>query len=97
MKLGTSFEAMLRTSGIALLLALVVAGTIRAFSPSDSGQRGFGIGAVAAVCWLYLLWAATAIVSIAVPRRSATKSFWVIFGTNIFIAALILADFLEHR
>jgi hypothetical protein len=60
------------------------------FSPTDSGQRGLGRGALDTVCWLYMLWAAVALAAVA-RKRSVPKYFWPIFVADIITAILILA------
>ena len=97
MKGLTSAEAILRTSGVALLIALVSSVVILDFSPSDSAQRGFGHGAVNAVCWLYLFWTAIVLVAIAMRRRFVTKGFWFVFAVNTLVSTMVLAEFWSHR
>ena len=73
------------------MVAFITASLILATSPSDSGQRGFGHGAVGAVCWLYLLWLGVAVVAVA-RNREVPKYFWLVFITNVVISLLILAQ-----
>ena len=58
MKHAPSLINVLRTSGLTLVVALIIALVVLALSPTDSGQRGFGYGALVAIRWLLLLWGA---------------------------------------
>jgi len=86
-----SLNQLVRTTGITLFALIVVSGAILLSSPTDSGQRGFGHGAVNAVRWLDLLWFGVAV--IAVKRKQVLpKYFWPVFATNITVCALIVTQ-----
>ena len=95
MKKSPTAEEAVRTAGVVLFVALIGSVVTLGLSPTDSGQRGFGHGAVDAVCWLYMLWAIGAIVTVAVKRRKLTRSFWFVFVPNIAIVCLILSELIS--
>jgi len=81
-----------QTAGITLLLAWIASVVTLALSPTDSGQRGFGHGAVDAVCWLDLSWAAVAIPTFGIRRHSVRRGFRWAFGANMSITLLIVLE-----
>lgn len=89
-------QQIIRTTGLTLLTALVGAIGLLSFAPTDTPLRGFGHGALSAVCWLYLFWGITALAFVALRWRSLGKGFWFLFAINMCVVAMIIEDFVAN-
>jgi len=83
-------------AGITLLLSFVGAVLLITTSPSDSGQRGAGHGALFAASWLTVAWVIGA-TGLAILRWRATGvGFRAILVVNAVLVCLLLAQFWFH-
>jgi hypothetical protein len=83
-------------AGIVLLLSFFVSVLLLTTSPSDSGQRGAGHGALLAASWLTILWVLFAAVLAATRWRATGFKFRTILVINAAIVCLLGAELWFH-
>ena len=86
-------ESAATITGIVLLFSLLAAVLLLRTSPSDSGQRGAGHGALLATSWLTILWVMGAVGVAALRRRATRVGFRVILVANAVVVCLLAAEF----
>lgn len=94
---ATRLNAVLGTTGLAVFISFLVSVIISATAPTDSGQQGFGRGAVSVTVWLVLSWTVAAILFATFRWKMTTTRFRVTLVLNGIMAMLISAGFYLWR
>ena len=89
-------ESAMTTTGIVLLVSFFSSVLLLRTSPSDSGQRGAGHGALAAASWLTILWVAGAASLAATRWRLTSIRFRAILVVNAALVCLLVAEIWFH-
>jgi hypothetical protein len=87
MQLLCRFEGIVQTTGITLLIALLVSVLLKAVDPA---QRALGNEGIRAVALLYFPWVAIAVPFVLWQFRSVPAGLWGIVMTNVIIFVLCL-------
>jgi len=80
-------------AGITILVSFVGAVVLLATSPTDSGQRGAGHGAVSGAAWLTIVWVVGAVAFSTFRWRATNLWFRIVLAINTMIACLLVAQF----
>jgi hypothetical protein len=80
-------------AGFVILGAFVASVVLLANSAFDTGQRGFGHGALTAASWLEVSWVAAAAPLVVGRWRGTTKALRAVFMLNTAIVLLLARDF----
>lgn len=91
------FEKRLLVSGVTVLVAFTIAWLVLGSAHYHTAVREAAISASGAACFMVLVWVAVAGVFAIFRWRTTSLSFRLTLGTNIGVAALLIADFLRFR
>lgn len=81
-------EKTLMTAGYTLLVAFILCAGVDITSPTDTGQHGFGHGAIRAVFWLDAVWVVLALPVIVSRAKQLPTSFFVVFSALLVVLAI---------
>jgi hypothetical protein len=90
MTIRASFEHVLVTSGIAVLVALVCAMTMRYFASVGGIVWEFGVAALFPIRGLLIGWTVLALILAALRWRSLGRLFWTICWINSALSVLAI-------
>jgi hypothetical protein len=88
-------ERYLTVSGFTLLAAFTCSDAVLALSPTDSGQLGFGYGALGASGLLECAWILLALPTLVVRWRQTSAKFATLVIVNGMIVLLLMGEAIE--
>lgn len=82
----------MNTAGVTVFVALACSVIVLGTAPYDSGQRGFGHGAVSAAAYLEVAWTIAAVALAALRWKKTTIAFCIILALNAVVVFFLLRD-----
>ena len=92
-----SFERQWSIAGVTLPAVLACSLTVLWMAPTDTGARGFGIGAIQAIAWLDLAWEAVAIGLAVCLRARTTVLFRITLALNSVVVVILVSQYLAVK